>query len=209
MEDTRRDDILDAAIKIIARDGYTHAKVFEISQAAGVASGLIYSPKFFKNKLDILLSIIINFWKTLNARIENEVKTLPNDPIVKLDKILTILEELLTKNKNSIYLFKVLHESVPHIYIIKDDDLKGKRQEITDENRKLLNAIDEIIKDGQRKGHFDDSLSAELMRQVLFGAFEFLTYGIFLKVSRDEDIGYDKNEIPIAMKRLIRKFLSK
>jgi TetR/AcrR family fatty acid metabolism transcriptional regulator len=209
MEDTRRDDILNAAIKIIAKDGYTNAKVYEISKAAGVASGLIYSPKFFKNKLDILLSIIINFWKMLNERIENEVKTLPNSPVEKLDKLITILEELLNKNKNSIYLFKVLQESVPLIYNIKDDDLKKKREEITGENRKLLNAIDEIIKEGQRKGHFDDTLNAELMRQVLFGAFEFLTYGVFLKISRDEDIGYDKNDIPIAMKRLFRKFLSK
>ena len=53
MEDKRKNDILDAATEIIAKYGYTQAKIFEISKKAHVASGLIYSPEFFKNYIKL------------------------------------------------------------------------------------------------------------------------------------------------------------
>ena len=187
MDDERKMNIINAAIQIIGVKGYTKAKIHDISEEAGVASGLIYSPNFFKNKLDLLLSIVLGFWKTLNDRIEERVKP-QQDPVEQLDEIVAILEEFLIKTKHSIYLSKVVHESLPHIYSIKDDELAGKREEITKENRKLLNTIDEIIKKGQEKGDFDNTFKPGLMRQVLYGAFEFLAYGIYLKIARKEPV---------------------
>ena len=208
MEDNRKKRVLDAATRIIAEEGYTQAKIYKISEEAGVASGLIYSPNFFKNKLDLLLSIVVNFWEILNERIAARVKK-SQDPIQKLDEVLKILEELLKKDNQSIYLFRVAQEALPYILVIKDNELAEKRKKITKENRKLLRTFDEIIKEGQETGQFDNSLKPAAMRQALFGAFELLIYGLFLKISRNEKIGYNERDISKTMHMLIRKFLGK
>ena len=207
MEDNRKKRVLDAAIEIFAKQGYSQAAIYEISKKARVASGLVYSPHFFKNKLDLLLSIVLFFWQRLNNGIEEEISRL-KEPKDKLNRILEITQRSLTENKRSIYLAKVVHDSLPYIYTIKEKELKQKRRKITDENRKLLNTLDGIIEEGQKKGKFDNSLSASAMRQVLYGAFEMLMYGIFLKISgREKEIGYGEEEIPKVMNKLISSFL--
>ncbi len=47
--------ILDAALKVIAENGYHNAQVSRIAKEAGVADGTIYL--YFKNKEDILISL--------------------------------------------------------------------------------------------------------------------------------------------------------
>ena len=91
---------------------------------------------YFKNKLDLLLSIVLDFWQMLNERIEIEIKGI-QDPGLKLYTILSVLKELLLQDDQSIYRFKVVHEALPHIYFIREDALVEKRQEIRRENRKL------------------------------------------------------------------------
>jgi len=208
MVDNRKEAIIKAAIKVIGRDGYNYAKIYKIAEEAGVGSGVIYSRNFFINKLDLLLSIVLHFWETLNERISDEVK--PDiEPEDKLYKIVAILCDLFTKDDDAIYCFKVLHESLPHILVIKEDELKEKRKLITNENRTLLLTLDKIILEGQQKGHFDVSIKANLIRQVLFGSFEFLSYGLYLKLSEGEKIGYNKSDLKKTITALIDKFVIK
>lgn len=212
MEDERKNRILEAATEIFAKDGYTQAKVYNISEKAGVATGVIYSPNFFKNKLDLLLSIILNFWKTLNYNIESKVNKI-DDHVYKLHEIINILEDLLCNSKKSLFLAKVLHESLPHMYHIKNKELKIKRQKITEENKKTLIKVDKIIQEGQNKGSIDNSLNPSVMRQALYGAFQMLMYGLFLELSKrgkekQEETGYNKTDAQKAMNLLIKKFLA-
>jgi TetR/AcrR family fatty acid metabolism transcriptional regulator len=209
IEDNRKERVIIEATRIIAEKGYENAKITDIADAAGVASGLIYSRNFFINKLDLLLSIALNFWVTLNEKIDERINADTN-PRKKMDQIINTFNELLIEEDDGIYLAKVLHESLPLIYFIKEDELVDKREQITKENRKILSKIDTTIKEGQKKGIFDDTLSASILRQVLYGSFEFLLYGIFLNVSgREDKIGYEKDDILKVMKKLVEKFLMK
>ena len=208
-EDFRKERIVDAATRIIAEKGYDNAKITDIADAAGVASGLIYSRNFLINKLDLLLSIVLNFWISLNKSIDKRINASIN-PREKMDQIINTFNEMLIEKDKGIYLAKVLHESLPLIYFIKEEELIEKRKDITKENRKILTKIDSIIKEGQTQGIFDDTLSASIMRQVLYGSFEFLLYGIFLKVTkREKDIGYKKDDIIKVMNKLVDRFLAK
>lgn len=47
--------IIDAAVIVIAENGYHQAQVSKIAKQAGVADGTIYL--YFKNKEDILISV--------------------------------------------------------------------------------------------------------------------------------------------------------
>lgn len=208
-EDDRKKRVIEAAIKIMSEKGYTHAKITNIAEEAGVASGLIYSRKFFINKLDLLLSIVLGFWETLNHKIQTEISN-DMDPVEKVKRIIDMLDDLLTKNKDSIRLSKVIHETIPITYFIKEKELHPKREQITKENRKLLRALDNTIEEGQKKGLFDDTMKPPILRQVLFGAYEFLLYGLSRKLlNPKENIGYKKDDIPKVMNMLVDKFILK
>ncbi len=54
--DARRKQILDAAIELIAEQGFARTTIKQIARRAGVADGTIYN--YFKNKEDILLAVV-------------------------------------------------------------------------------------------------------------------------------------------------------
>jgi TetR/AcrR family transcriptional regulator, fatty acid metabolism regulator protein len=207
-EEEKKKAIIAAAIKIIADKGFEYAKMQEISGMAGVGTGVIYSRDHFKNKLDLLLSIILSFWQDLNETIAKKLIR-EQSPKDKINEILDILDDLLLRSGDSIYRFKVVNESLPYIYFIKDPELKSKRKSISDENRKLLNTLDAIIQEGQTRGDFDKSLKASVFRQVLFGSFQMMMYGLFLKISdKEPHINFDASDTRKAMQLLLDKFLS-
>ena len=70
MKDLKRNTILNAATKNFAEKGYQYSTVAEIAKVAGVSTGLVYS--YFKNKLDLLLSVVLLFWQNINQ--ENQEK---------------------------------------------------------------------------------------------------------------------------------------
>lgn len=54
IEDIRREQILNVALKLFYKNGYTNTKVSDIAEAAGISKGLIY--RYFKTKADILFA---------------------------------------------------------------------------------------------------------------------------------------------------------
>lgn len=52
--------IIDAAVVVIAENGYHQSQVSKIAKQAGVADGTIYL--YFKNKEDILISLFKEKW---------------------------------------------------------------------------------------------------------------------------------------------------
>jgi TetR/AcrR family transcriptional regulator, fatty acid metabolism regulator protein len=210
MDDRKREEVIAAAIEVFAVKGFEQAKVHDISEKAGIGTGVLYSRSLFINKLDILLSIVLSFWESLNKRVD-EIKEEKIDPKTKLFSILDALEQLLLKDNPSVYLFKVVNESLPYMYFIKEKELAGKRKAITVANRQLLNSLDSIIQEGQDQGQFDKALKPSVWRQVLYGSFQLLMYGLFLKISNineEEKIDYDEKDIRDAMHLLLEKFVS-
>ena len=55
----RRQQILDAALDIFSRKGFTQATTAEIARTAGIAEGTIY--KYFQNKRELMVAVIKTF----------------------------------------------------------------------------------------------------------------------------------------------------
>ena len=153
MKDLKKNTILNAAVKIFAEKGYQYATIAEIAKEAGVSTGLVYS--YFKNKLDLLLSVVLLVWQNINQKNEEKLKDM-RDPFDKLILILQNIQDSLIKDEKVVYLIKVLNEALPHVIMIKENELQSKRQEIIEENKRLLDTIDGIITEGQKKnpGYF-------------------------------------------------------
>ncbi len=206
MKDEKRSMILDAATKIFAEKGYQYATISEVAKEAGISTGLLYS--YFKNKLDLLLSVVILFWQNINQTNQEKLTSM-RDPFDKLVVVLHNIEDSLIKDKKALYLIKVLNEALPHIIMIKEKELQEKRQSIILENRKLLDTIDEIIIEGQKRGAFDNSLNPGVLRQILCGSIEMLINGLFFQTHCNEKMGYDLVDAHKGVVRLIEKFIGK
>ena len=206
MKDEKRSMLLDAATKIFAEKGYQYATISEVAKEAGMSTGLLYS--YFKNKLDLLLSLVLLFWQNINQQNQEKLGSM-RDPFDKLMVVLHNIEDSLIKDKKALYPIKVLNEALPHIVMIKEQDLQEKRQNIILENRKLLDTIDEIIIEGQKRGVFDNSLKPGVLRQILCGAIEKLINGLFFQTHCNEEMGYDSADAHQGTVKLIEKFIGK
>lgn len=203
-QDTKKQIILESATRVFAEKGFQYATMAEIARGAGISTGLTYS--YFKNKLDVLLSIIIDFLQQVNRLNSASLKS-EKDPVQKIHAVFHNFEDLLLKETENLYLVKILNEGLPHLVMIREPDLQEKRQTIMEQNRRLIRTMDQIIADGQKKNIFDSSLSPGVMRQVLCGAIERVIYGLFFSAFSSEDIGYKKKEAVKAIERLIEKFI--
>jgi AcrR family transcriptional regulator len=206
MKDLKKNTILNAATKIFAEKGYQYATIAEIAKEAGVSTGLVYS--YFKNKLDLLLSVVLLFWQNINQENQEKLEDI-RDPFDKIMLILQNIEGSLIKDEKAVYLIKVLNEALPHVFMIKENDLQSKRKEILEENRKLLDTIDEIITEGQKKKVFDSTLKPSVLRQILCGSIETLIYGLFYKTHCNQEIGYNIVDAHKGAVRLVEKFIGR
>jgi len=206
MKDSKSAVILDAATKVIAEKGYQYATTEAIAREAGVAKGLIHF--YFENKLDLLLSVILLFWQKINALNKAKLSNLKN-PVDKLNAIFTTFQDLLSRDKNSLYWGKILNESLPQVHSIKSEALRKKQQAIVRENKKLIKTVDSLIQEGQKKGIITNDLKPQVLRQILGGASQLLTYGMYLQLYPKRRIEYDEDDVRIAMETLIKKFTTK
>ena len=101
IRDERREQILDAALKIFARKGLGSAKVSDIASAAGVSHGLVY--QYFSSKEEIFETLVERAMDMMGEA----AKLTENAPGTPLEKIKFFfkffIEELDRQRKNMEY----------------------------------------------------------------------------------------------------------
>src|SRR5690625_4144922 len=114
--------IIDAAVKVIAENGYHGSQVSKIAKQAGVADGTIYL--YFKNKDDILVSV---FQEKMGQFIEK------------------ISERINTEKRADDKLFKLIE--LHFLQLEKDRDLAVVTQlELRQSNIELRTQINQVLK---------------------------------------------------------------
>lgn len=156
---SKRDIILNSAIKVIAEKGYYSCRTLDISGQAGVAYGSLY--QYFKSKEDILLSIFRERWGFLIQQMEKVNKTI-TDPV---DKLKAIFDYIFVSYEHNTELMKVLIIDVPRV-----------KKFYSKENWKLYKSfftgIEDIYKEGQDKGIFRSDVSPTIATFVIYGAVD-------------------------------------
>ncbi|KXH87263.1 TetR/AcrR family transcriptional regulator [Sporosarcina sp. HYO08] len=151
--------ILDAAVIVIAENGFHQAQVSKIAKEAGVADGTIYL--YFKSKEDILISV---FREKLAIFIDN-VAELMEMEISANDRLKKWIENH----------FRVLHEN-RHLAIVTQLELrqsnKDLRYKINDTLKEYLALLDSILKEGIDNGEFNAGVDHRLARQMIFGTID-------------------------------------
>jgi len=156
---SKRDIILDSAIKVIADKGYHSCRTLDISGQAGVAYGSLY--QYFKSKEDILLTIFQERWGFLIKQVEKVNKTITNP----IDKLRAIFD----------YIF-VSYEYNPELMKVMIIDVPRAKQFYSKENWKLyksfFNGIEDIFKEGQDQGIFRRDVSITIAAYTIYGAVD-------------------------------------
>lgn len=151
--------IIDAAVIVIAENGYHQAQVSKIAKEAGVADGTIYL--YFKNKEDILISV---FREKMGVFVEN-VKEI-------LKKEISATEMLAKMIENH---FSLLNGD-RHLAIVTQLELRQSNKElryrINEVLKEYLTLLDTILKEGIEKGEFDERIDIRLARQMVFGTID-------------------------------------
>lgn len=77
-QQTQRDSIVDAAGRVVFRDGYAKATIDNIAAEAGMSKGGVFY--YFKNKNEILACMVQRYEEVYNARRQEILETLPEGP---------------------------------------------------------------------------------------------------------------------------------
>jgi TetR/AcrR family fatty acid metabolism transcriptional regulator len=151
--------IIDAAVIVIAENGYHQAQVSKIAKAAGVADGTIYL--YFKNKEDILVSLFEEKMGSFVERLEAEITGIPKaaDKLFRLVKL--HFEDLAYNHHLAIVTQLELRQSNKELRYRINVVLKG-----------YLGVIDHIVKAGMESGEFRSNLDVRLARQMIFGTID-------------------------------------
>lgn len=151
--------ILDAAVIVIAKNGYHQAQVSKIARQAGVADGTIYL--YFKNKEDILISLFYEKMGYFVEQIEEGMKKKSSAG----EKLLFLIQKH----------FQILSEDV-NLAMVTQLELRQSNKElrhrINDVLKGYLNILDRILMEGIKNGEFLSNLNIKLARNMIFGTID-------------------------------------
>lgn len=178
-QEEKRRQILDAAVRTFARNGYHATRVGDIAEDAGVAYGLVYH--YFSSKEDVLESIFRETWTDLLEAIRDveESEELATEQLRQVTAI------LLRSWRRQPDLVRVLVREVAR---------SPEVQRRVDEIGEVFSALERIVARGQAQGEFRPDVDARLASWLLYGAIEEILTGWVLGQLPDGDDEVGKAE---------------
>lgn len=151
--------ILDAALKVIAENGFHGSQVSRIAKEAGVADGTIYL--YFKNKEDILISLFQERLGNLVSMFNSSIRE-TNTADEALRRVCEIHFTELERNVNLAYVTQIeLRQSSIEL-----------RKAIGLTVKPYITLIEHILETGVQEGIFRADLDIKLTRLLIFGAMD-------------------------------------
>jgi AcrR family transcriptional regulator len=205
-EQDKKTRILNAAMKIFATKGYQYTTIAEIAKEAGVSKGLVHV--CFKNKLDILLDVILFFIENVNNLINQKLARC-STPVERLHAVFAALMELMSQSSKNLYWGNILKEVLPDTAKMKDENLQKKYALIIGGARQLQLTLDDLIADGQQQGLIESELKPQVIRQIIGGSSQMLYQGLLLENHNRRVMGYTEEDVRDGIEALIDKFVIK
>jgi AcrR family transcriptional regulator len=175
----KRRIILDAAVRVFARQGFHSARVSDIADEAGVAYGLVYH--YFKAKDEVLDTLFLERWNVLLEAI----REVDASEAQAREKLLAITGFIVDSYRHDPDLMKVII-----VEVTRAANSFGAKH--LAKIREAYDLIADIVESAQRDGVFRSDIAPQFAALAFYGAIEqVLTGWIFELLPQGED-EYDR-----------------
>ena len=175
----KRRIILDAAVRVFARQGFHTCRVSDIADEAGVAYGLVYH--YFGSKDEVLDTLFVERWDVLLAAIREA----DEEAEVARDKLFAIASFIVDSYRHDPELMKVIivevtraANSFGRTHLPKIDEAYG--------------LIADIVRKAQVAGEFRDTVSPEFAAMAFYGAIEQVLTGWIFGLLEEGEGAYER-----------------
>jgi TetR/AcrR family transcriptional regulator, fatty acid metabolism regulator protein len=177
----KRRAILDAAIRVFARQGFHSARVSDVASEAGVAYGLVYH--YFDSKDQMLNELFSERWSLL---IDASEKVQRGGGSVR-EKLGAVAGFIIESYRHEPELMKVII-----VEVTRAANSFGRTH--LAEIRQAYELIEKIVADAQAAGEFRNDVSPAFASMLFYGAIEQLLTGWIFEVvpGADEDFEHAK-----------------
>jgi TetR/AcrR family transcriptional regulator, fatty acid metabolism regulator protein len=151
--------IVEAAIRVFARNGYYNSRVSDIAREAGIASGTIYL--YFRTKEDILVTLFREQMASFVAHLRREIAGEP-DAVAKIRRLVALH-------------FSVLEQNPALAEVVQVELRQGHkffRGASAHEVSAYFELIGSVLEEGVAAGTFRPDLPVKVATKVLFGAMD-------------------------------------
>ena len=175
----RRRQILDAAVRVFARQGFNACRVSDIAREANVAYGLVYH--YFDSKDEVLNELFVERWSLLLQAIE-EIDSRPVAPREKLDAVAGFI---IDSYRHDPELMKVI---IIEVTRAANSFTRTHLPEI----RQAYDLIAKIVRDAQAAGVFRADVDPDFASMWFYGAIEQLLTGWVFEIIPHGDGDFER-----------------
>ncbi|MDX6655913.1 MAG: TetR/AcrR family transcriptional regulator, fatty acid metabolism regulator protein [Solirubrobacteraceae bacterium] len=160
----KRRMILDAAVRVFARQGFNGCRVSDIADEAGVAYGLVYH--YFRSKDEVLDTLFLERWNVLLEAIRETDR----QDIAPREKLRQIASFIVDSYRHDPELMKVIIVEVTRAANSFGQTHLAKIREAYD-------LIADIVAKAQDEGAFKDTITPQFAAMAFYGAIEQVLTG--------------------------------
>jgi TetR/AcrR family fatty acid metabolism transcriptional regulator len=171
--------ILDAAVRVFARQGFNGCRVSDIADEAGVAYGLVYH--YFRSKDEVLDTLFLERWNVLL----DAIRETDHQDISPREKLYAIASFIVDSYRHDPDLMKVIIVEVTRA-------ANSFGQTHLAKIREAYELIANIVAKAQEDGAFKDTITPEFAAMAFYGAIEQVLTGWIFELLPQSDEEYEQ-----------------
>ncbi len=175
----KRRVILDAAVRVFARQGFHTCRVSDIADEAGVAYGLVYH--YFQSKDEVLDTLFLERWQLMLAAIDD----IDAREIAAREKLRAIASFIVDSYRHDPELMKVIIVEVTRAANTFGATHLG-------DIRKAYQRIADIVQVAQTDGEFRSAVTPEFAAMAFYGAIEQVLTGWIFGLLEENEREYER-----------------
>jgi len=175
----KRRQILDAAVRVFARQGFHNCRVSDIADEANVAYGLVYH--YFDSKDQMLNELFSERWSLLLEA----TRELDREGDSPRDKLAGVASFIIDSYRHDPDLMKVII-----VEVTRAANSFGRTH--LREIREAYDLITKIVADAQREGQFRTDVDPAFASMLFYGAIEQLLSGWIFDIQPGAEEDFDR-----------------
>jgi TetR/AcrR family fatty acid metabolism transcriptional regulator len=181
----KRRMILDAAVRVFARQGFNSCRVSDIADEAGVAYGLVYH--YFNSKDQVLNELFTERWSLLLSAIEE----IDGRAIPAREKLGAVASFIVDSYRHDPDLMKVIV-----VEVTRAANSFGRTH--LAEIRRAYEMIAKIVADAQAAGDFRDDVDPMIVSMWFYGAIEQLLSGWVFELIPASERDFERAKLTVT-----------